>query len=311
MVAQPALASTDRTRHATGLGRLPARTRICPAAACALFIAGIALGSGTDQTKPERQPAKPDSNARAERDVAPAERSPEAERLARRGLTRSGKFYVVAAEQEFADEWNKVRSRIDALQAASNQWHAALQAEAQFRELDAIRSEVAAQIKDIQNRMNRTPDRLVRRWHQANLNAAQANLNGVKAQLAEAKQWRVGPAKLKSLGEDVQNRKDEFTAAAAELDVAYKKLRTEYDAMRKDGEIRAALDVLREKKKLNVSLGPSDSVLNAIRRVELVRKQMSPDANPGQVPKKRLRLKSTGKIKGQGGSPRPKGNPGP
>jgi hypothetical protein len=254
-----------------------------PAAACVLVLAGPVLASGSD---PSLQ--KGDSGATARTQRAPEEPLPEAEPLVRRGLTRSGKYYVVATEQEFAEGWSKVRPLIDSMQAAWDAWEAAAQAEAQFQQLDATRIELADQIKAIRSEMA-TRDRLVRRWHQPDLDAAEANLKGVRAQLDEAKKGRVGPAKMKSLQDDFLNRKEEFLAATGDLEGLFKKLRAEYDALRKDEEVRGALRVLKEKKKLNVSLGPSDDVTNAARRVERVRRMVAPAMKAAQKSKKRTR----------------------
>jgi hypothetical protein len=223
--------------------------------------------------------------------------------LQMKGLKKAGKFYILPIESEFARGWRNVVPVSDRMAAAYNEWYAALEIEALVLQLSDTRAQLIAYIRNLDLRMS-TADRAQLQFIQAEQNAAQANLNVVMAQLSQALARRVGPAKMRELQETFMERRGDFMEAARDLEPTYNKLRVEYSALKQDIDIKNALGVLKERYKVNVSLGPSDDVQRAVLRLRQVQEMVSFNPDAFRQRRKRPRLNQPTKSRSKAMAPK-------
>ena len=201
-------------------------------------------------------------NTKPDDEPVPEDGSPEAV-LSKRGLKRSGKYYVVPTEFEFASVWRGVVPFYNLMDTARAELMQALQVVAYVRDLDDTRINLINFIQDLNLAMGGA-SRDQRAVLQNQLREANFNLNNVVAELAKARTRLVSPAKMQQLQDVFMKRREDFLAKSSEVRPIRQKMKAEYDRLKTDDDVVNALKVLKERKKVNVSLGPSD-VYNRLR----------------------------------------------
>jgi hypothetical protein len=220
--------------------------------------------------------------------IAAAQDGPE-EILQKRGLKKSGRIYIVPTESEFLAGWRNVVPVSERMAGAYNEWYAALEIEVLVQQLNDTRLELIAYINNLALRMIDADERQ-QQSIQNERRAALVNLNNISARLLQAQARRVGPVKMQALQDEFMQRRADFMEAAEDLEPTYNKLRAEYNTLKQDVDIKTALGVLKERYKVNFSLGPSDNVQRAVRRLREVQEMVSFDPDAFRRPKKKTRL---------------------
>ena len=257
-----------------------------------------------EETKREPNPPVADMNTKPDDEPVPEDGSPEAV-LSKRGLKRSGKYYVVPTEFEFASVWRGVVPFYNLMDTARAELMQALQVVAYVRDLDDTRINLINFIQDLNLAMGGA-SRDQRAVLQNQLREANFNLNNVVAELAKARTRLVSPAKMQQLQDVFMKRREDFLAKSSEVRPIRQKMKAEYDRLKTDDDVVNALKVLKERKKVNVSLGPSDVYNRLARQLAQAEEAVSLDPDAYRRKKKSTRLKEDG-PKGNAGAMSTKG----
>jgi hypothetical protein len=223
-------------------------------------------------TKPSKIPPSDANGSRAgtataqiesmpKMEVAEAENGPE-KLLTSRGLHKAKTWYVVATEYEIADEFEKhVHPTYNAMEVAMTLVTKAHEQDVIVNNLDADRILTQTNINGLQMQSNTLPNNLEgRAMAQEIRNQIQQlnfHLNEVVGALQIQRNLQVPPAKQQVFWDDFVMTRNHFQAASREIEPLFVKVSGEYKELEKDAEVKEALRVISDRKKVRYSLGPS------------------------------------------------------
>jgi serine/threonine protein kinase len=251
----------------------------------------------TPAPKPIVAEKKPESVAA---EPAPEDGSPEAV-LARRGLSKSGRFYTIATESEVHAAWQGVVPFYNLMDAARAEFVEAMEIVAYAQELNDNLINLQAYINDLNSlmgRANRDQQVLLRNQ----LQEANARLNLVQAELAKVRTRLVSPERRQELQDQFMKRRSEFLAKSGELRPILNKMNAEYAKLKQDDEVTSVLKALKERQKVNVTLGPSDKLNSLLRQLRQAEEAVSLNPDAYRSKKKSIRLEGKDGPKGKAGA---------
>src|SRR5262249_48283686 len=130
-----------------------------------------------------RKPIEENPKARPGATPPPEDESPEGI-LEKRGLKKSGTYYVLEAEREYKRVWNTtVQPAINLMERAWGEWEAAVAVEILVQELEATQAGLVAYLNNLSVAIGQA-NRVQRPFLLQDQAATRVNLNNVQAQLA-------------------------------------------------------------------------------------------------------------------------------
>jgi serine/threonine protein kinase len=230
----------------------------------------------------------------------PEDGSPEA-LLAKRGLRKTGRFYTIATESEVHAAWQGVVPFYTLMDGARTEFVEAMQIAAYAQQLNDYRINLEAGINNLNALMGRA-NRDQRVVLQNQLQAAQAELNGVLAEIAKVRTRLVSPARRQELYNIFMARRKEFLEKSGELRPILDKMNAEYAKLKQDSEVTSVLKALKERQKVNVSLGPSDKLRSLLLQLRQAEEAVSLNPDAYRTKKKSTRLEGKDGSKDKAGA---------
>ena len=169
----------------------------------------------------------------------------------------------------------------------------AMQIAAYAQELNDNQINLQAYINQLNSAMGRA-NRDERVLLQNQLQVTQANLNAVQAEIAKVRTRLVSPARRQELQDIFMKRREEFLAKSGELRPILDKMNAEYASLKQDSEVTSVLKALKERQKVNVSLGPSDKLKSLL--IQLRQAEEAVSLNPDAYRRKKKSTRLEGKA---------------
>jgi hypothetical protein len=183
--------------------------------------------------------------------------------LKNRGLTRSGRLYVLDAEADFLDKVGKLQPSYRQLQGLYDELSPIVQNQDEYEELDRQRALVNEQLRNIQAEIDAHPplsNNLLKENRQ-NLLAQERQLrfqwNELNREVNLRSKNLVPDWKRKILSNDFQKRQGAFLKEAGALRAQADQIKERYRELSKDDVVKNALDALRISTKARLGLSPS------------------------------------------------------
>jgi hypothetical protein len=249
---------------------------------------------------PDPKPIVAEKKAVSVAEPPPEDGSPEAI-LAKRGLSKAGKFYTVASEAEVHAAWQGVVPHYTLMDEARAKWVQAMEIAEYAQELNDNLVNLQAYINQLNSAMGRA-NRNEQVVLQNELQAANARLNFVQAELAKVRTRLVSQARMQELQDDFMKRRSEFLAKSSDLRPILNKMNSEYEALKQDNEVTGVLRALKERTKVNVTLGPSDKLKSLLLRLRQAEEAVSLNPDAYRTKKKSTRLEGKDGPKGKAGA---------
>ena len=254
-----------------------------------------------------REPAKetggdrPPNEAEKAKAARPdAELTPE-EIIEKRGLKKASTFYVVGTESEFAAAWQAVVPHYTLMDAARTEWNQAIQINNYAQELNDRQVNLQALINQCNSLMGGA-NRDQKLALQAQIQNANAQLNLVQAEIAKVRTRVVGPVKMQQLQDEFMKRRGEFLEKSGGLRPILDRMTAEYEKLKLDTELRNALNTLKERKKVNVTLGPSAKLKSLVLQLRQAEEEVSFNPDAYRRRRKSPRLEGKDAPKGKSGA---------
>jgi serine/threonine protein kinase/formylglycine-generating enzyme required for sulfatase activity len=221
----------------------------------------------------------------------PVPGSPEA-KLASRGLTQSGTFFVVASENEFLEKARNARPVWDQVAKAFAEYGQALRNAELMSNAEGIRAELSAQIDGARAMLSKMPNgRLANSADKQDFQLAEETLGRLERERDAAVQaidklrgQQVPEARMQELANAFATKRSEFMKSADELRVIREKAMGEYRKLQNDVAVKDALVAYGRSMKTSVFLGPSPSLPRVFEKIKEAVRVYSPES---AVPKKK------------------------
>jgi hypothetical protein len=213
--------------------------------------------------------------------------------LTGRGLTRAGKYLVVASESPFLERWKAVRPDYQDLVGRAKQIADVEAERALVSELDDNLILVRQQIDVINNELGALPvggNNLVRQRRQE-LETARKEFDNRRAALRaeiDLRRKRIPPEpQIHQLYQDYDRQRQQFLNRTGDVRSLLDQTLKEYNALATDTAIKDALSALRQSTKSQVELGPSPDFKTAQRELSVAQRNVQTPLRKGPVaPKK-------------------------
>jgi hypothetical protein len=210
-----------------------------------------------------------------------------------RGLRKVKKFYVVATEDEIGRSFTNILPVYDAIEAALNQFMVILQVEDKVQYLDSERILAETRLRSLQIQISGFPDDTLSNnaviKNAANINAVNtlrdeqqrtlAYLNQVCGAFEIARKNLVSTVQKQTVWNEFLNQRADFLKATKELRQLVDKAADEYARLKKDPDVKDALQTIRRTNP-TVLLGPSKDLTIVIGKLRSAEEMVSfdPDA---------------------------------
>ena len=219
--------------------------------------------------------------------------SPE-EKLATRGLARSGAYFVVASEAEILEKFQKIKPLIAGLAQPFNAFAVALRNEWLLADAEAYYTDIKERVDAAYDFVSKMPNgSRASSQDKQEYQTAQMALNELvqerddSSKVVDAMRTQQVPAVRKEELIKAFNAKwSEFRKAADELMPLIDKALGEYRKLHGDSTVRDALATLSRSTKAAAILGPSKNLQNSIDTIKNARRTYSPET---AAPKKKAR----------------------
>ena len=202
--------------------------------------------------------------------------------LAGRGLTKEGKFFVLAkVEDEVKGELNKVIPLVGNLNLLFDQWAANEQKKYMVGALNEEIAVCRAQYQNVQamySQLSRTPAvaKMERNQLDQMSNALQQYIGQLQNQRNLVQSKIASDLVQQAHLNKVAKARDVFLQAYGEMNPATDRLKAAYSEVGQDEKVINALKVLRESKKIQFKLGPSDTLMKPMAVVNDAKRTLDP-----------------------------------
>jgi clan AA aspartic protease (TIGR02281 family) len=180
--------------------------------------------------------------------------------LKKHGLRRSGITYVLLVEAEFQKKLNEARTlyqRLTFAQMRQREFEqGASDSKVMVQQLIQQRIMLNQQLSQVTTAQEN--NRLIAMIHQLN-----DQINLINQQLTD-------PATRKEINSQVPVQREAFLQAVLDLRQLVNKVTETYEGLAKDEEVKSALDMLNQKSKVKLTLGPSRSFQSNVKLLEKV-----------------------------------------
>lgn len=198
--------------------------------------------------------------------------------LKKQGLTRSGRYFVIEAEESVVEQWKRARPVLAEYAAAASRREEAVQAGKDLAQLEERRGELQQALDDMNQRISMQPPQPMGNraggfgsnpyvgQMMAQRNMIQMNLSQV-ASAQKALKGEAGPDK-KVLEEERQKKLEAAKAALAELRSSVDAVTKRYEELGADTSVKAAFRALEEAKMGTFKLGPTPAFKATVKALE-------------------------------------------
>jgi hypothetical protein len=204
--------------------------------------------------------------------------------LTERGLTRTGKYFVVASEAGFLQRWGAVRPDYEELVGQYMEQVAIQQTKAHVYELDDERIVVLEQIAEIDNELRALPpggNSFIKQRRQELENARKGLDNRRAALRAEIDltRKRLPPEpQIRKLYQEFERHRQEFLHTTSNVRPLVDQTLREYNGLSRDPAVKNALNALRQSMKSQLELGPSPEFKKAQKELSGAQRNVQLDA---------------------------------
>lgn len=198
--------------------------------------------------------------------------------LTSRGLTRTGKYFVVAGEDALFQKLYNLQPLMKEMEAKFEVWAGMLDIENEWQALTDQQLVLRGQLNDINvviaDMRPRSPDMAEA---QARRRLTDQQLRDTNTAVAQAAKRRAGPRQLDKAENDFKESREAFVKAKGETAAMYQSVLKEYRELSQDESLKNAMKAHGQASKTTFALGPSEKLQRAWGDVNKYERLYSPE----------------------------------
>jgi hypothetical protein len=202
--------------------------------------------------------------------------------LARNGLVRSGKFFVLPSEERVLQGFFNMRPSMAAMETRFGDWRSILQNEHEYQALGDYQLYLRGLLNDYNSQIAVMQERTA--WDTIRKEQLARERNAVEVELRQAifqfalRQKRLVGDLEKQRAEEVFNQaREDFLRAKERFWPQVDEISRRYDEIKQNESILNALREYNRQEKVSLKIGPSDNLAKKARQVKDYEREYSPE----------------------------------
>jgi hypothetical protein len=210
--------------------------------------------------------------------------SPAITSLKEKGLTRSGRFFVIEEEKTFLEKWKETRAAVAQYAATAERQKEADLAARELAQLEERRTALQARLDELNQQINvqgfqqtgSRPGGFGQGAYQTQLMSQRDMIRMYLTEVAATQQsFKKGaPTDRKALDAETQKNLDAAKAALTDLRASVNAVLKRYDELKSDGSVKSALLSLEKGKAGAFKIGPSTAFNAAVKSFETIERKI-------------------------------------